>query len=138
MAWRRCASSTSARGGPSTEWPLLPGTQDQVSWMIQLAGIVAAEPDRASEGGRVSMVVVDARGQARVRILRYVGRESVETAAGTVSAVKFISDARSAYDSSDEIWLDPAHDFLPAHATRRNSAGESEFDLLLEAIEPAR
>jgi hypothetical protein len=131
-------SGTITFSGPSTEWPLLPGTQDQLSWMIQLAGIVAAEPDRASEGGRVSMVVVDARGQARVRILRYVGRENVETAAGMVSAVKFVADSRSAYDSSDEIWLDPAHDFLPAHATRRSSTGESEFDLLLEAIEPAR
>ncbi|HWK83880.1 MAG TPA: DUF3108 domain-containing protein, partial [Caldimonas sp.] len=131
-------SGTITFSGPSTVWPLLPGTQDQLSWMIQLAGIVAAEPDRASVGGRVSMVVVDARGQASVRTLRCVGRESVETAAGRVSAVKFVSDARSAYDSSDEIWLDPEHDFVPAHATRRNSSGESEYDLLLEAIEPAR
>ena len=46
-------------------------------------------------------------------------------------------DGKSAYDSGAEIWLDPARDFLPAHATLRNSAGGSEYDLLLERIEPA-
>ena len=122
--------------GPSVVWPLLPGTQDQLSWMIQLAGIVAAEPERASDGGRISMVIVGARGEAAVRTLRFAGQENATTASGTVPALKFVVDSRSAYDSSYEIWLDPAHDYLPAHATRRNGAGESEFDLLLEHIEP--
>jgi hypothetical protein len=122
--------------GASVVWPLLPGTQDQLSWMIQLAGIVAAEPERASAGGSISMVIVGARGEAGVRTLRYAGREDAQTASGTVPALKFVVDSRSAYDSGYEIWLDPAHDYLPAHATRRNGAGESEFDLLLERIEP--
>ncbi len=51
---------------PALEWPLLPGTQDRPSWMIQLAGIVAAEPELLVEGGQVAMVVVGARGQAAV------------------------------------------------------------------------
>ncbi len=55
---------------------LPPGTQDQLSWMIQLAGIVAAEPERASEGDRISMAVVGARGDAgAVRTLTFAGRE---------------------------------------------------------------
>ncbi len=135
--FRRDAGTISF-SGPSTEWPLLPGTQDQLSWMIQLAGIVAAEPGRATEGGRISMVIVNARGGASVRTVRYVGRENVETSSGSVSAIKFVVDGRSTYDSSYEIWLDPEHDFLPARATQRNGTDESEFDLLLEAIEPAR
>ncbi|MDQ6629891.1 MAG: DUF3108 domain-containing protein [Pseudomonadota bacterium] len=122
--------------GPATVWPLLAGTQDQLSWMIQLAGIVAAEPERATEGGRIAMVIVGARGDAAVRTLRFAGRETVETASGAVAALKFVVDGRSTYDASYEIWLDPAHGYLPAHATRRNGAGESEFDLLLERIEP--
>jgi hypothetical protein len=122
--------------GPSTVWPLLPGSQDQLSWMIQLAGIVAAEPDRAREGGQIAMVIVGARGDASVRTLRFAGQENASTVAGPVPALKFVVAARSAYDSSYEIWLDPARDFLPVHATRRNSAGDSDFDLLLEGIEP--
>jgi hypothetical protein len=132
----RRESATITFSGATLVWPLLPGTQDQLSWMIQLAGIVAAEPERASEGGRISMVMVGARGEASLRTLRYAGREDAQTASGTVPALKFVVDARSAYDSSYEIWLDPARDYLPAHATRRNGAGESEFDLLLERTEP--
>ena len=122
--------------GPATEWPLLAGSQDRLSWMIQLVGIVAADPERATEGGRISMVLVGARGEASVRTLRYAGRESAETASGAVPAIKFVVDGRSAYDTSYEIWLDPARGYLPVHATARNAAGESEFDLLLERIEP--
>jgi hypothetical protein len=122
--------------GPSTVWPLLPGTQDQLSWMIQLAGIVAAEPERASEGGRISMAVVGARGDAGVRTLSFAGREDAQTVSGTVPALKFVAPARSTYDTSYEIWLDPAHSYLPVRATRRNGAGEVDFDLLLDRVEP--
>jgi hypothetical protein len=34
------------------------------------------------------------------------------------------------------MWLDPEHHFLPAHATLRNAAGASEYDLLLQGIDP--
>ncbi len=122
--------------GPGVEWPLLAGSQDRLSWMIQLAGIAAAEPELLVEGGRITMVVVGARGEASVWTLRYVGRENVETARGTVNAVKLVRDGRSAYDTSAEIWLDPERDYFPAHATLRNSSGASEYDLLLERVDP--
>jgi hypothetical protein len=38
--------------------------------------------------------------------------------------------------SSYEIWLDPANSYLPARAIRHNGAGEVDFDLLLERVEP--
>ena len=103
--------------------------------MIQLAGIVAAEPERATEGGRIAMVIVGARGDASVRSLRFVGLENAETSAGSIPALKFVVDRRATYDTSYEIWLDPARHYLPAHATQRNAAGESQFDLLLESID---
>ena len=122
--------------GPAVEWPLLPGSQDRLSWMIQLAGIAAADPGRLVEGARISMVVVGARGEAAVWTLRCAGREEVETVRGTVAAVKLVREARSAYDTHAEIWLDPARDHLPARATMRNSAGAVDYDLLLERVEP--
>ena len=121
--------------GPAVVWPLLPGTQDRLSWMIQLAGIVAAEPELLADGLQIRMVVVGARGEAEVWVLRYAGRETVETVRATVRAVKFVRDGHSAYDTSAEIWLDPERDYFPAHATLRNSSGGSEYDLLLERIE---
>lgn len=122
--------------GSGVEWPLLAGSQDRLSWMIQLAAIAAAEPERLVEGGRITMVVVGARGDAGVWTLRYAGLETIETAWGTVHAVKLVREGRSAYDTSAEIWLDPERSYLPAHATLRNSAGASEYDLLLERVDP--
>lgn len=129
-------SATITFSGPATEWPLLAGTQDRLSWMMQLVGIVAADPERATDGATISMVLVGARGEAAVRTLRYAGRDNAETAFGSVPALKFVVAGRSAYDTGYEIWLDPARGFLPVHATARNGAGESEFDLLLERTEP--
>ena len=123
--------------GSKAEWPLLPGSQDELSWMIQLAGIAAADPELLVEGGRITMVVVGARGDARVWTLRSVGRETVDTAAGPVAAVKLVRDNLGPYERGYEIWLDPQRSWVPAHVTQRNAAGGAELDLLLEHFEPA-
>ncbi len=120
--------------GPATEWPLLPGSQDRLSFFIQLAAIAAAEPELRSEGARIQMVVAGARGDAAVWTFRCLGPEAIETGVGPVQALKFVRDARSMYDTRAEVWLDPARHYLPAHATLRNSAGTSEYDLLLDGI----
>jgi len=67
---------------------------------------------------------------------RFAGRENAETVSGSVPALKFVVDGHSAYDGSFEIWLDPARGYLPAHAASRNSAGEAEFELLLQRADP--
>ncbi len=123
--------------GPAVEWPLLAGSQDRLSWMIQLAAIAAAEPGLLVEGGKISMVVVGARGEAAVWTLRSAGYEDVQTARGTVHAIKLVREARSISETGAEIWLDPARDYFPARATMRNREGAAEYELLLERIEPA-
>jgi hypothetical protein len=122
--------------GTAVEWPLLAGSQDRLSWMIQLAGIAAAQPELLVDGGRISMAVAGARGEADVWTLHSVGVETVETRRGAVRAVKLVRDAHSAHDTGAEIWLDPEHSYLPARATQRNGSGAVEFDLLLERIDP--
>ena len=121
--------------GSGAEWPLLAGSQDRLSWMIQLAAIAAAEPQLLVDGGRITMVVVGARGDAGIWTLRSLGPESVETARGPVAAMKLAREGRSAYDTSAEIWLDPERSYLPVHATLRSSSGAVEYELLLERID---
>ncbi|HSC65116.1 MAG TPA: DUF3108 domain-containing protein [Caldimonas sp.] len=121
--------------GTRAEWPLLPGSQDRLSWMIQLAGVAAAAPERLVEGARITMVVVGARGDASAWTFRCAGPETLATVSGTVHAIKLVRAARSAYDTSAEIWLDPERSYLPARATLRNSTGASEYDLLLERVD---
>jgi hypothetical protein len=122
--------------GPSQEWPLLAGSQDRLSLFIQLAGVAAANPALVVEGSLISMVVVGARGDASVWTFRCAGPERIETGLGPVQALKFIREPRSEHDTRAEMWLDPEHHFLPAHATLRNAAGASEYDLLLQGIDP--
>jgi len=122
--------------GTTAESPLVAGAQDRLSWMIQLAGIVAADPALLHDGSRITMAVVGARGDAGIWSLRYVGEETVETASGSVSAVKLVREGRTANDTTAEIWLDPARSYLPAHATLRNASGASEYDLLFDRIDP--
>jgi hypothetical protein len=122
--------------GTGVESPLVAGSQDRLSWMIQLAGIAAAEPQLLVEGGQIAMVVVGARGDASVWVLRSAGHDDIETAHGTVHAIKLLRQGRSAYDTTAEIWLDPERSYLPARATLRNDAGTSEYDLLLERVDP--
>lgn len=124
--------------GPPTTWPLYPGTQDRLSLFVQLAGIAAADPSRLVDGAIFPMVVVGARGDAAVWMLRVAGREAVETAAGPVQAIKVVRDARGPSDTVAEIWLDPGHHYLPAHATLRTTSGASEYDLLLEGVSSGR
>jgi hypothetical protein len=124
--------------GTGVEWPLPDGSQDRLSWMIQLAGIAAAEPQLLAEGGRITMAVFGARGDASVWSLRYAGREDVQTIAGAVRAIKLVREPASAHDTGAEIWLDPQRSYLPVRATLRNSDGEVDYDLLLEKIAPAR
>jgi len=128
-------SATITFSASTARWPLLEGTQDRLSWMIQLGGIVAADPSLATTG-RISMILVSARGEASVRTARFAGRERAETAVGSVSALKFVVDGHSAYDGSFEIWLDPARGYLPARAVSRASSGDAEFELLLQRADP--
>jgi len=122
--------------GTAVEWPLVAGVQDRLSWMIQLAGIVAADPTLLHGGSRITMAVVGARGDADIWSLRYIGEEKVETPSGSIAAFKLVREGRGPNDTTAEVWLDPARSYLPARATLGNSSGSPEYDLLLSRIDP--
>src|SRR5262249_45089957 len=48
--------------GPRWEWPLHPGAQDRVSWLVQLVAIAEADPQALRDGGDLAMWVVGTRG----------------------------------------------------------------------------
>ena len=124
--------------GTGNEWPLLDGSQDRLSWMIQLAGIAAAQPQLLVEGGRITMAVFGARGDAAIWSLRYAGHEEVATPGARVRAIKLVREPSSARDTGAEVWLDPARSYLPVRATLLDSAGSPDYDLLLERVEATR
>ena len=100
--------------GVSPDVALLPGTQDRVSWLVQLPAILAAEPARAQAGARVAMHVVGTRGRSEVWSFVSSGAESIRTPSGTVRAVKLVRESQKADDTRAEVWVDPARQYLPA------------------------
>ena len=120
--------------GPAAEFPLHAGTQDRLSWMMQLAAVVAAEPTLRSAGATVVLGVVGAHADASVWAFRCIGREPVDTGGGAVDAIKYLREPREAHDTTVQVWLDPARHFLPVHATQKSGPGDEGFSLRLREV----
>ena len=103
--------------GPTTTYALVPGTQDRLSWMLQLPAIVEANPARFHAGARIELYVVGAHGEADLWAFVVRGFEAVEVPAGRVEAALLLQrEPQRAYDTRVDIWLDPARHHLPARA----------------------
>jgi hypothetical protein len=121
--------------GPSTVLPLHAGVQDRLSWMVQLAAIVAADPRWLEPDARIVLQVVGARGDAGLWVFRCVGAEPLDTAAGRIDSVHFAREPRGPYDTGVDVWLDPARHHLPVRATIRSGGDGEGLELRLrEAV----
>jgi hypothetical protein len=121
--------------GPQTEYPLHPGSQDRLSWMIQLGAIVAAEPGFGMAGAKVVLFVSGARGDASVWTFRSLGPDAVESRAGSVAAIRFRREPRGPYDTTVEVWLDPQRHHLPVRATFRAGPNDDGLELHLQDMD---
>lgn len=120
--------------GPQVTHPLPPGTQDRLSWMVQIAAVLNAEPRHATPGARLVFFVSGARGDADVWAFRCVGVETVSAAQGPIHAVRFTREPRRVYDRQVDVWMSPAHHHLPVRARFTTSSGGEVFELLLRDI----
>ena len=112
------------------------GTQDRLSWMIQLPAVLAGEPKRAAPGGEVVLYVAGARADAAIWTLNYAGAETVETAAGPVKTVKFTRMPQGPKDTRADVWLDPLRHFLPMRARIATNGDEDDaFELILRGLQ---
>ena len=89
--------------GPGWELPLQPGTQDRLSWLVQLAALASAAPDALREGAQWTMWVVGVRGASSQWRFEVRGRDTV----GTTSAWWLVREPSQPYDVRVEVWLDP-------------------------------
>jgi hypothetical protein len=103
--------------GPAVSYPLVPGAQDRLSWMVQLPAIVEADAARWTAGTRVAMFTAGSRGGGDVWTFSVRGLESVEGPAGHVlDALRLTREPRGPCDTQMEAWLDRARQ-------RRRSCG---------------
>ena len=104
--------------GPAVQYPLVPGTQDRLSWMVQLAAVLAANPALAVPDAQILMWVVGTRGDAEVWTFTVQGLAALDLPIGRVGeTVHLTREPRRPYDTQVQVWLDPARHFLPARVS---------------------
>ncbi|MEO5734385.1 MAG: DUF3108 domain-containing protein [Rubrivivax sp.] len=100
--------------GSQGDAPLGPGAQDRVSWMLQLAGVLAANSGLREPGSEVSLVVAGIRGSAGVWRFTNLRAEDLDLPAGRVAAALHLRrESEGPYDLQVDVWLDPARHFGP-------------------------
>ena len=115
--------------GPSLTHPLRAGMQDRLSWMAQLAGIIAADAARALAGAQTRLIVVGTRGEADSWVFVSAGVQGEFDASPTVLLVR---EPRRLYDLRVEVWLDPSRHFLPLRARLGTWPAEAFVELVLD------
>lgn len=103
--------------------PLLPGAQDQLSIFFQLAGMLAAEPERYPIGSALSFQAVGPR-SSETWVFKLTGTESLALPGGQVRTLRLSKDPVSEYDSRAEVWLAPELDYLPVRIRLTQSNGD--------------
>jgi hypothetical protein len=122
--------------GPQVELPLPIGAQDRLSWTLQLAAVLEAEPALARTGGEVRVFVVGTRGDGEVWVFQVLGREDLVLPAGPVAdALHLRREPRRPYDTLAEAWFDPARHHLPVRLRLGVRPAAADSDFLLEAVE---
>jgi hypothetical protein len=117
--------------GSSAVFPLRPGAQDRLSWMVQLAAVASAEPQLARAGAKIVLFVVGANGDGSVWAFKCMGQETVDTRAGPVETSKFVREPRELYDTAIQVWLDPKQHNLPILATQKSGPNDDGYELRL-------
>lgn len=119
--------------GPPAEFALVDGAQDRLSWMLQIAAVLNAEPQRGAPGEQITLFVSGASGDADVWVFHSAGPETVATPSGALRAVKFTRAARHAHDPTVDVWLAPSLGHLPVRA-RFSAAEAPPFEWLLREM----
>jgi hypothetical protein len=113
-------------------YPLHPGAQDRVSWLVQLGAVLAADPALQRPGARVKLFVVGARGDADVWTFVVQGVQPLSLPGRPpVEALHVLRLPHRPFDTRAEAWLDPARGWLPVRVRLVTPDSGDETELLL-------
>lgn len=102
---------------------LQPGAQDQLSIFFQLAGLVAADPERYTAGSSLSFQAVGPR-SSEIWTFKLAAPDTITLPGGRVRAIRLSKDPVSEYDSRAEVWLAPELDYLPVRIRLTQGNGD--------------
>jgi Protein of unknown function (DUF3108) len=114
---------------------LLPGAQDRISVMIQLAGLLGGPSDRNASIGSIQMQVAGLD-NAELWDFKAEGLGQVQLPAGNLQTLKLSRSPRNEFDQRLEIWLAPQLSYLPVRIKLSSSANpDQDFtDLVLSKM----
>jgi hypothetical protein len=105
------------------EAPLQPGAQDQLSIFIQLASLLAAEPQRYPRGSAIELQAVGARESDSWRFV-VDGEEQLNLPGGEQATVKLTRAPRQPHELTVGLWLAPALGYLPVRIKLTQDNGD--------------
>ncbi len=105
------------------------GTQDRLSWLLQLAAIAGAEPQRLAAGGEISMQVVGARADAVWWRFVSSGEEQLDTPNGPLNVFHLRRPAGTEHDTRVEVWLEVQAPHWPVRAEWRSGPNDPGVEL---------
>jgi hypothetical protein len=112
------------------------GSQDRLSWILQLVAVLTAEPQRLAPGQVVTLVVAGVRGAPVAWSFVSAGLDLDAGVPASPSTVRLVREGEGPYDARVEVWIDPERGHLPVRV-RFGAATEAQtMDLRLLAAEP--
>ncbi len=111
-----------------------PGVQDRLSVFIQLAGLLAATPERFVPGTQLTLTTVSATSADRWTFT-VEAPETLNLPAGALPTLKLQRLPRRDYDQKAELWLAPSMGYLPVRIKITQANGDFA-DLRLRASGP--
>ena len=105
------------------ETELIPGAQDRNSILMQIAGLLAADPARYTPGTTFSIQIVNAR-EAEPWLFTVNEPETLNLETGSQIAWRLTRNPRREFDRKIELWFVPAMSYLPVRYRQTESNGD--------------
>lgn len=103
--------------------PLLAGAQDRLSIVVQLAAMIAGDPERFPVASTITLQIVGPR-DADTWLFTVEGDETLSLPGGEQPTRKLVRNPRREYDQKVELWLAPALGYLPARIRITEANGD--------------
>lgn len=103
--------------------PLLPGAQDRLSVLLQLAAMAAGEPALLRPGATVGIQTAGTR-DAEVWTFAVEAEKQLQLPGGAMGTLKLTRQPRKEYDQKVELWLAPGMDYVPVRLRLTQANGD--------------
>ncbi len=117
-----------------SEAVLAAGAQDRISVIIQLAGLLAANPTQYPPNTTISLQTISAD-EAQPWLFTVNEPETLNLTEGQQIALRLTRNPRREFDQKIELWFAPALNYLPVRIRQTESNGDY-FDAQFKTSEP--